>query len=202
MTTQQKRLASELAIATVPVFVDDAKRTNRFPMTRCIYFAFANTDVAPNWNLNAVIPFLLLTLEGVVIRPINHEHFVSPTDFDILFDEIEKVADLEVHNGDIWVPNSLFDVTKSTVERGAVYRLSFDLFRLCYRFRSYSVAQDEFIRQCITLGDSDSPALINSPDETEALRLWNKEQIRQSQTNYQDQFSAKEILPKKRRLTP
>ena len=96
----------------VPVVVDDVKRYGKLKMARCTYFTIECDAPSSNWVLELgkkSIPFLLIGLSGLIVRPIRGGRlFESSDSIDELFDTIESHPSLYVDINDLWLPNKLF----------------------------------------------------------------------------------------------
>jgi hypothetical protein len=165
----------------VPVVVDDVKRYGKFKMTRCTYFTIECDAPSSNWVLELgkkSIPFLLIGLSGLIVRPIGGGRlFESSDSIDELFKTIESDPSLYVDINDLWLPNKLF---QGLPHRGEVYRVGSRLFHVAYLCREERISEDQFFRQC-----SELKSLIRlSKKETRSFASWSRLQIERARDSY------------------
>ncbi|MEN8180335.1 MAG: hypothetical protein ABFS39_17175 [Pseudomonadota bacterium] len=186
--------------ATVPITVDSVKNTPSYLMTRCTYFSIESSEPTPGWGLHLFdsdIPFVMLGLSGVVTSPPGGmPYFDKPDHLDNLFEAIEQKDELYIDTNDVWLPNILFPQSYSEPQRGQVYRIGFDLFRLAYLLREEINTDQEFLERMKEWRVSGILEASNS--ETDALMQWNQNQIEAIQEQYHENTLKK--LPKKEEL--
>lgn len=185
----------------IPVLIDDVKKLGDFQMTRCTYFRIEVSAVVVDFVAalrGRGVPFAIFGDTSVVDRPVTGlETFESPAQIDRLFDAIESVEDLIVETSLIWLPNELFadkpPLTDLRAEqdpalaRGAVWRISRDLFRLALQFQRESISAEHFSESCRDLIADEPRSLLHSPVETEVLRAWSANQIEAARVNFKEQ---------------
>jgi hypothetical protein len=165
----------------VPVVVDDAKNYGKFKMTRCTYFTIECDAPSSNWVLELgkkSIPFLLIGLSGLIVRPVRGGRlFESSDSIDELFDTIESHPSLYVDINDLWLPNKLF---QGLPHRGQVYRVGIKLFHVAYLYREERISEDQFLRQCSELKGN----IRFSRKETHSFENWSKFQIQKAKDSF------------------
>jgi len=172
--------------AGVPVTVDAVKNNPGFCMTRCTYLTVESSGPTPGWILrlqDADIPFVMLGLSVVITSPPGGAAcFDKPEQLDRLFDAVERKQELYVDTNDIWLPNTLFTGSGNEPQRGNVYRVGFDLFRVACLLRDEINTDREFLDR---LAEWDVPVKVEASDsETEALMQWNRGQIEINREHY------------------
>jgi len=165
----------------VPVVVDDVKSYGKFKMARCTYFTIECDAPSSNWVLELgkkSIPFLLIGLSGLIVRPIGGSHlFESSDSIDELLDTIEAHPSLYVDINDLWLPNRLF---QGLPHRSQVYRVGFKLFHVAYLYREERISEEQFLRQCSQLR---SPVRL-SKKETHSFENWSRFQIQKAKDSF------------------
>ena len=181
---------------TVPIAIDSVKHIETYNMTRCTYFSIENSAPAPGWTLSLQdinIAFIMMDLSGVITSPPGASRFDNPDHLDRLFEVVEQKEELYVDTNDIWIPNALFNRSGGKIQRGDVYRIGFDLFRVAFMLKEEARSDEEFLRRMRHLN---TPEVLEfSIDETAALRDWNERQIDINKAYYHDNPQKK--LPKK-----
>jgi hypothetical protein len=165
----------------VPVVVDDVKCYGKFKITRCTYFTIECDAPSSNWVLELEkksIPFLLIGLSGLIVRPIGGGRlFESSDSLDELFNTIESHPSLYVDINDLWLPNKLF---QGVPHRGDVYRVGIELFHVAYLYREERISEDQFSRQC-----SERKGNIRfSKKETRSVENWSRFQIQKAKDSF------------------
>lgn len=185
----------------VPVLIDAVRWLDDFDMGRCLFYTLevsAAVDDWAAWLRARQVPFLLLGIWPVLLRPdLETPRFTSAKQIDQLFDEIEAHEGLLVETAHTWLPIMLFEVDSqwdlaleaegSSARRGAVWRVSLELFQTALRFERGLLSSAGFAEQCRTLADSGFPPLVYSPQETEVFRSWSTAQIEAARKNYEQQ---------------
>ncbi len=165
----------------VPVVVDDIKRYGKFKMTRCTYFTIECDAPSSNWVLELgkkSIPFLLVGLSGLIIKPIGDGSlFESSDSIEELFNTIESHPSLYVDINDFWLPNNLF---QGAHRRGRVYRVGSKLFRVAYLYREERISEGQFLRRCSELKSH----IRFSKKETRSFVSWSRSQIERARDSY------------------
>jgi hypothetical protein len=172
---------------SVPVIVDDPKRTGGFDMTRCVYFHIDCEDTLDEWAMDlgaGPIPFRMIGLSGVIVRPLaQSEIFDNPGQVENLFEtaeamgtgaesEAEADAMMHVELEEIWLPNELLNAEGRDVFRGAVFRIGYNLFRLAFAFALGRLTQNEFLERARDLRQVEF-----SEKETKAISVWASHEI-------------------------
>jgi len=185
---------------SVPVIVDDVKRSDGLDLTRCIYFQIESEDSLAPWTLglNGVrLPFLMLGLAGIILAPIGGAtEFGSPQEFDDLLSFVENrelragEAGLSVEVADLWLPNWILEQRREGIVRGDVLRIGHELFRLAFSFRSGRTGWEEFQRNAHNLT---SPVEF-SERESRVFRTWAKIEIsRASEAAHRDLWLPRKV---------
>ena len=179
VVTQRKQVNAKTF--DVPVVVDDSKSYGKFRITRCTYFTIECDAPSSNWVLELgkkSIPFLLIGLSGLIVRPIRGGRlFESSDSIDELFDTIESHPSLYVDINDLWLPNKLF---QGLPHRGQVYRVGFKLFHVAYLYREERISEDQFLRQCSELKGN----IRLSKKETRSFANWSRFQIQKAKDSF------------------
>ncbi len=180
--------------STIPIIIDSIKREDVFPFTRCFYFCIETTTPSPGWELSAPWyrgPMVLLGMSAIILGPTGGEgRFESPDSFERLIDIFDQdELDFYLDQNALWVPNML--LKKGRHERGSVYRMSLEAFRLAYAFTDERIEQGLFIEKAFGMQE----AVFFSPDETEAFAKWDKMLLEEIRTIYHENRS--EMLLKK-----
>jgi hypothetical protein len=166
--------------ATVPVWIDSVKKDPKFPMTRLRYLVLEARDPLPGRGVPDMpgdLPLLVSRLSAVVQGPDRDRmRFKSADDLTELFARVRKDGQFSLSFPSLWLPNTIFP-SKPPVRRGAVYRLTQDLFRAGLMFRSGLISQQQ-------LASATSSRPVFSPDETAALAAWSKRQIELAKDSY------------------
>lgn len=181
---KKKKKPKAMGRISIPVVIDDVKNFESFQMTRCTYFSIQCDTPAPNCYLGLgerQIPFLMLGLSGILFQPsLEDQFFDTPEKLEELFQAIEELTDVYVDINDIWLPNFVFTSVEHT--RGSVYRIGIELFEAAYHFRNEVISNRKFSEVCDRLVDT----VHYSPEETEALRQWEDQQIEMAKTHYKE----------------
>lgn len=165
----------------VPVFIDSVKTLRGFEMTRCNYLSIECDEPQPGWELDISgtrLPFLLLGLSGIVVRPPRGERFHTPEDIEHLFRLIEDEGGLLVDIEDVWIPNFLLG--DEDPAPGSVYRMNARAFTAATQFREGRMDLEEFLGLCRELPDP----LAWSGEETEAFLAWREEHMSHAVEEY------------------
>lgn len=182
--------------------IDDVKALQGFDMTRASFFRIEAGSAVVDFvaTLRGLgVPFAIFGSTFVIDRPATDTHqFENGAQIDRLFDQIEGVEGLVVETSHLWLPNELFSQAASDLagdaavgilkERGAVWRLSRDLFRLTLRFQRESIGSERYLHVCRQIRSGDPYALYPSPTETDVFRAWSEQQIEESRANYEDKL--------------
>lgn len=181
---------------TIPVVTDGVPRSGHAPLlARCVYFSIT----ADEPNLPCLldiqgyhIPFLLLGMEGIIVRPLlpGPELFVSPDDWDKIVNAIEQQHGFSVDVEYFWVPVALLDRARERFPagddspnrlavRGEVFRLSRKLFLEAWLaardgtdFAGYAARVLDFFD-----GERLAAGLTYSPEETRSIQAWSIAQV-------------------------
>lgn len=167
-------------------------------MTRCTYFTVDSSEPSPGWELHNAdidVSFFMLGMSGIITSPAtNNPLFDTPDEIDYLFDAIERNDELYVEVNDIWLPNELFKKMYPKPQRGHVFRIGSDLFRLAYLLRDEVMSDDDFLQK---MTRSRIPVTLDfSEGETSALAAWNQRQIEINRKHYHE--NPQYNLPPKR----
>ena len=153
---------------SIPVMIDDYKQTDRIKMTRCNYFSIEGDLPSPGWTISLQdrdIPFFLIGLSGIIVKPLSDERFGSPSSIEELFSAIEDNPSLFVDINEVWLPNFLFD---HAAQRGALYRIDHRLFSLALQFQNQQITLEKFLGEA----REHRAGVELSAEETEAFRGW------------------------------
>ncbi len=168
---------------SIPIMIDDVKKSGRFQMSRCTYFSIASNLPSTEIKQDPVlkIPSFMIGFTSLICYPSGHSKlFDKPEEISKLFEAVEKVEGLYVDINDIWLPNFEFD--EANRERGSVFRILPELFKLAYDYQNGVITDDEFIKTC---KEKNFPTEY-SPEETEAFQKWGLEQIEHARKYYKD----------------
>jgi hypothetical protein len=168
---------------SVPVIVDDWKRTGGFNMTRCVYFQIDCEDTLDEWAMDlgsGPIPFRMIGLSGVIVQPFDGSLiFENPGQVSDLFSAVQKVpaesgtdSMMHVELEEIWLPNELLMSRRRETLRGDVFRIGYHLFRLAFAFTIGRLTEKEFLEHSIELRQ-----VAFSSQETEAIANWAASEI-------------------------
>ncbi|MDX1394310.1 MAG: hypothetical protein R3195_07965 [Gemmatimonadota bacterium] len=170
----------------IPVLIDDCKELGDFRMTRAIFFtieASGAVDDLVSLLRAREVPFLLMGFTSILHRPsVDAARFSSPDEIDRLFDEIQRIEDVVVETGFVWLPNDVFG--KPLPRRGDLYRVSYRLFRSALRFRQEKITLPELDEQAVELVRLYPDAIAASDVEAEVFRRWSRAQIEASRASY------------------
>ena len=165
---------------TVPLIVDALRSIEEVPMARCFYFVVEAEDTgevrALELTSTAAPPLLMVGASAVVHRgTVGQETFSRARDIEELFRSVEEHPDLSIHDSDLYLPAQLLSSgTEVPPSRGDVYRAGVELFRAARRYTAQGLTLEAFLG----LADDLAGSVRVSPEETDAFRLWNEEQIR------------------------
>lgn len=185
----------------VPIVLDAVRWLDDFDMARCLFYTIEVSAAIDDWAawLRAhQVPFLLLGIWPVLLRPgLETPRFTAAEQIDQLFDGIEAHEGLLVETAHTWVPIRLFEADShwdlaqqakgSSARRGAVWRVSLELFQAALRFELGLLSSASFAEQCRALANLGDPPLVYSPQETEVFRAWSAAQIDAARQNYEEQ---------------
>ena len=169
----------------VPIFVDASVSDAGFPMTRCSFLLIESSDPMPGWSLglwnSMELPFLMLSLTGIVQGPFDAPRFWNPSLIEDFFATVERYrspanpgAEFIVETGDFWLPDSLFQKREAAV--GDVFRVPLKLFSMCLAYREGTLDERRFLAAC-----EDYPDPLNfSVEETKAFAAWHEQQVEQA----------------------
>src|SRR5690348_553657 len=93
----------------VPILIETPGRV-AFPMVRCHYLSVECDDPRTGWNLElqgSEMPFLMLSLVGIVQQPFGAPRFNTYNLIDGFFQFIEDQSFLTVNFEDVWLPDFL-----------------------------------------------------------------------------------------------
>lgn len=180
----------------VPLVIDDVKDLKTFAMSRCSYFSIQCDKPSTEWVLEMRerrIPFLMVALSGIIYQPIGGGLFDGPEKFEELFKVVEENPEVYVDTNDVWLPNFVLD--QKNLRSGNVYRVGLKLFKAAYGFRNQEFSKKDFV----TSLERFSGEIHYSPEETEALGLWEEEQIKEARAHYREhpELSLRERFEKK-----
>lgn len=170
-------MATQTQLA-IPAVVDDVKRDPEFPMSRLYYFAVqTDNPPLPPAFIDFIVPF---GAANIVWRPdANRGLFDSLHAFNDLLHAVESQTNFDalVVTDSLWMPNAvLFDEFRG-YQRGSLFRVGLELFRVAYRFVDDQMTLSEFETACRDLLKQDRDLLRYSADESQALDNWHGEQI-------------------------
>lgn len=188
---------SSLNRVTVPVIVDShAREKSALSITRCVYFCITADDPGTQWTLRNPrldVPFLMLGLHGVILRPDQSEpEFTSPDLLNRLIKDIEQDDRFAVETGYLWLPTDMLDrartstrcgrtETSSEAERGDVFRvdgkLFFDAWQAAFGSGNFDLAMRELAEMDLRGSGDGRPLVRFSPRETLAFRDWSEMQV-------------------------
>ncbi len=171
-------------IITVPVLIDARRMIDEVKVVRAAYLIITSetpflTGFVQIGAQNAVsIPILGQT--GVIYRPDTlSDKFTDPEQIDVLFTTLDETANYSVELEDIWIPERWFQ-HRPTIARGELYRLTFDLFEACYRYREGLMIQISDLADL----NPDPQKTQFSASETEVFQEWNRQQIQNAIASY------------------
>ena len=178
-------------MVTVPVLVDDVKRYSGFEMTRCTYFSVACDSPTPTSfdGLGGTqIQVLMLGGSRIVYKPLGRKRlFREAEQITELFrsiepqDEDEREEGLFVDVDDVWLPNCAFDrAPKGALARGAVFRVTPEIFRLATEYRAGRISSELFEA---AIADKVKDVRY-SKSETAAFRKWSSDIIDSAKRQY------------------
>jgi hypothetical protein len=174
---------------TVPVILDGAKRATDYGILpgvkdkeksrdesligRFNYFSVECETPAPGFTLlfdEYRMPFYMVGLSGIVLKPWGKDSFEDPRDIDEFFDAMEENESVFVDVQQLWLP--LFTLDRPP-EPKDIYRISLEFFDIAYRF---------------SVGDIDLAGLyrlsrdyrekgVYSEAETNSFRQWTEQHI-------------------------
>jgi hypothetical protein len=170
----------------IPVIIDDIKRLDGFEMTRCVYFHIECEDTLDLWRLTSdgiEIPFLMLGLSGIIIRPMSgRSEFESAQDIEQLFSFIEGLrqegrdeAHMNVEIADVWLPNRTLELQRQAIP-GDVYRVDSVLFESAVAFTTGRLQYGSFLERAI----SGQREVLFSGQETKVIQEWARRTISRS----------------------
>ncbi len=166
----------------IPVIIDDVKDEEDFKMSRCTYFSVSSTLLSSDQSFDLLeeqIPYLMVGVTGVISQPSEKSLlFDDPQKITDFFDAVEKKPDFYVDINDIWLPNFVFSETMS--ERGNVFRISLDLFKIAFQFQNEQITEKEFLDFCKKMNLQAN----FSSGETKAFSIWGKLQIEGAKMHY------------------
>lgn len=170
---------------TIPTLVDSVKHYPDWEMTRLTYYSVACELPAAAWISGAKrnrIPFLTRGNAGVVYKPLGRNRlFRNQKQIQKLFDAIEGTEGIFLDLDDFWLPNSFFpQADRIEPVRGAVYRISLEVFRQASDFRLNRTTKERFLE----LMRKTSEGIQHSPEETAAFKDWSKSVIVRAQQLY------------------
>lgn len=169
---------------TVPVVVDARRMIDDVDVVRAMYLIITSETPVPGGSIQpggwASSPIPILNQMGVIYRPDNlSETFASREQIEALFDTLEQTLDYVVELEDIWLPEEWLQY-RPQISRGDLFRLTFDLFMACYRYRAGIVTQISSLTEL-----KPEPQEIRfSAAETQAFRDWNQQQIQNAKERY------------------
>jgi hypothetical protein len=165
---------------TVPVMLDAIREIDGHPMARCVYLVISADEPAAGWELafaESRIPIALVGLAAIVLQPDQHtERFVDVSTIDRLYAAVDSMPGLMVEIDDLWLPAALFDGG----ERGAMFRVGFELFSRGYGFREGRTPAEDLV----AAGEQLRTTVVPSPEETRAFRDWNARVIAEARQIY------------------
>ena len=184
----------------VPVFIDSVKDSGDFKNTRCIYYRIEFDDrlfkirhsfISNNFEVMGTWAILSSPFKEITRKNL----FVS---YDIIAKTLKYIEDhdnLFLEIGNIWIPNFLIFKENSTqkVRQGDVYRISKELFSLCYGYVAGFIQEEDWIKNSRKYLNDIRP----SADETKAFKEWRKEKIKQSKERYDNKDYKEYRLQKK-----
>lgn len=168
---------------TVPVFLDATRDVEGTSLARCSCFIVETED--PGTDLPLPLPgfegtpFLIVGASAVVRGGAGGEPtFDRPEVVEALFQAVEERPEMSLQQSDLWLPSALLagDREAAGPERGDVFRVRVDLFRLARRYTAQHLSLDSFLQEAETLREAVRP----SPEETEVFRSWNRAQIEEA----------------------
>lgn len=175
--------SQEKKAVSIPIMIDDVKKSNSFQMSRCTYFSIASNLPSTEITQDPVlkIPSFMIGFTSLICYPMGHSKlFDKSEEISNLFEAVEKVEGLYVDINDIWLPNFVLD--EKNRKRGRVFRILPELFKLAYDYQNGVISDDEFIKTCAEKNFHTE----YSPEETEAFRQWGLEQIEHARKYYKD----------------
>ncbi len=186
----------------VPVFIDSVKDVGDFKNTRCIYYRVEFDDRLFKVSQSSVPNnFEVMGTWAILTSPFDDDTgqnlFISS---DIIVKTLKYIEDrdsLFLEIGNIWIPNFLFLKEKKNEEirQGDVYRISKELFSICYGYVAGFIQEKEWIENCSKHINDIRP----SGEETNAFRTWRDESIELSKKRYHHKDYEVYRLPKKKR---
>ncbi|MFC1705910.1 hypothetical protein ACFL59_03695 [Planctomycetota bacterium] len=172
---------------TIPVIVDDTRRLDDLPTTRCRYYSIGCTDPTAAWFTTSegkTFRFMLLGLSGIIYKPLGRARlFLSSDRIEALFEAIETASELFVDANHVWIPSVVLAQTpRSEPARGEVWRISDELFRMAERYANDEIDAKHYHSACHELRN---PATL-SAKETAAFSAWSREQVEAARRHYRE----------------
>ena len=163
---------------SIPIIIDNVKKSAEFAMTRCLYFTIDSDTPLTGSSIKVnsrKISLYMIGFSGIICKPIGRKWYFSTYKLiDKLFDTIETNPNLFVDTNDIWLPNMMFD--DSPHERGNVYRINENIFIEAIKFRTDTISQERFSDFC----SQNNGSAVYSDVETKAFNRWEIRQIEQT----------------------
>ncbi len=184
----------------VPVFIDSVKDSEDFKNTRCIYYRIEFDDrlfkvrqsfISNNFEVMGTWAILTSPFEEIT----SESFFVS---YDIIKKTLKYIEDndhLFLEIGNIWIPNFLIfkEDNKQKVRQGDVYRISKELFSLCYGYVAGFIKEEDWIENSGKYLNDIKP----SAKETEAFKEWRNKRIEESTRRYHRKPKKEQLQKKK-----
>ena len=184
----------------VPVFIDSVKDSGDFKNARCIYYRIEFDDrlfkvrqsfISNNFEVMGTWAILSRPFEEIT----SESFFVSYNIIKKTLKYIEDNDHLFLEIGNIWIPNFLIlqKKKKEDVRQGDVYRISKELFNLCYGYVAGFIKEKDWIENCRKyLND-----VRFSAEETNAFREWRNKRIEESTRRYHRKPKKEQLQKKK-----
>lgn len=164
-----RRLIHGRAGVTIPVAIDAVREIEGVPLARSTYFVATDLPPTSVWRRLRGSP-AFFSLDGLLILA------ESIDDADRMRDVLDRIEDVaeafSIELDDLWIPVAWLERAGEPT-RGAVFRVSADLFELAYRHRAGSLPTSELL-----LHTGTALATIEAaPRETAAYEAWARRQI-------------------------
>lgn len=168
---------SEHQTVTVPVLIDARRTIDDVKVVRAVYLIMTSETPVPGGvvqpGAEAALPVPILGQMGVIYQPdTSSETFTTADKIEALFATLEEALNYVVELEDIWIPESWLQ-HRPDISRRDLYRLTFDLFAACYRYRQGIITEIGSLTDL----NPDTQEIRFSPVETQAFRNWNQRQI-------------------------
>lgn len=192
-----------MRVRTIPIFIDSIKTLGGFQRTRCVYFRVEDLDGPISWPIGSPEGDSSVMLAwgswAVIAGPRDGRKkdkvFDSIEAIEDMFESIEGSDRLSIELSHLWVPNTLLSAPagQSSDNMARVYRISPELFRVCYRFSADLIDEGEWLEYCLLHKSEISP----SDKEAALFAEWRSLQFKRASERYHSSEYADLRLAKK-----